>query len=58
MYNNVPVFKLKMRVNHKNFLKNLKKCEKDYQHFGLRNAVYYEGWEFASNWDGYYGEFG
>ena len=25
--------------------KKIKKHEKDYQHFGLRNAVYYEGWE-------------
>jgi len=38
--------------------KNLKKYENNYQHFGLRNAVYYEGWEFVSYWDGFYGEFG
>ena len=28
--------------------KKLKKHENDYQHFGLRNAVYYEGWECVS----------
>jgi hypothetical protein len=38
--------------------KKLTKCEKDHQYFGLRNAVYYKGWEFVSYWDGYLGEFG
>ena len=40
----------------------LKKSEilrkKDINILGLRNAVYYESWEFMNYWDVYYGEFG
>jgi len=28
--------------------KNLKNMKKTINNFGLRNAVYYEGWEFVS----------
>ena len=38
--------------------KKLKNMKKTINILGLRNAVYYEGWECVSYWDDCLGEFG
>ena len=40
------------------FLNNLKNMKKIINIFRLRNAVYYEGWEYVSYWDDCHGESG